>query len=338
MGDPLGIGPEVGVRALADRALRRRGRFLVHGLAEPLAGAAEACGVEPFWWRVAAGSHLLDTTLAHDVVLIDHGHESGWGDLEWSSMRRAPNAPAGEASFRFVEASIEDALRSAGDVGHVEGIVTAPINKAAWALAGHAKFPGHTDLLARRFGCKRTRMMFVAPRLRVILVTAHIPLMELRNVLTIGRIFDTIDLGVETCRSLGVDAPRVAVCGVNPHAGEDGLMAAEENRLIRPSTRRAAAAARRVSGPRPAANLSDGPQPAQEAVGDARRAARAGRQGVGRVALDLHVQQPRRAPHDGRQVVRAVVVEAVEDPEARPQRRGQEAGARGGADQGASTR
>ena len=251
MGDPLGIGPEVIVRALADRQRRRRGRFLIHGLAEPMAMAAEACGIEPFWWRVPAGSHLLDTTLAHDVVLLDHGAESGWGEMEWASMRREACAAGGGASFRFVEASIEDALRSPGDPGSVDAIATAPISKAAWALAGQRKYPGHTDLLARRFGCKRTRMMFVSPRLRVILVTAHIPLMELRNVLTIGRVFDTIDLGVEACRLLGIESARVAVCGVNPHAGEDGLMGDEEERLIKPAMRMAEAAGMRVSGPWP---------------------------------------------------------------------------------------
>lgn len=252
MGDPLGIGPEVIVRALADRALRRRGRFLIHGLAEPLAAAADACGIEPFWWRLPAGSTLLDTTLAHDVVLLDHGHESGWDDLDWSSMRREAGAPAGQASFRFVEAAIEDAKRPRDDVAHVDAIVTAPINKNAWALAGHARFPGHTDLLARRFNAQRTRMMFVAPRLRVILVTAHIPLMELRNILTIGRVFDTIDLGVEACRSLGFDSPRVALCGVNPHAGEEGLMGDEEERILKPAMRIAEASGIRVSGPWPA--------------------------------------------------------------------------------------
>ena len=248
MGDPLGIGPEVVVRALADRTLRRRGRFLIHAFAGPMADAADACGIEPYWWRIPAGSALLDTTLAHEVVLLDHDRPAEPFD---PGARREPTRQSGEASFRFVEAAIEDAQRPEGDVAHADAIVTAPISKAAWALAGRGKYPGHTELLATRFGARRTRMMFVAPHLRVILATTHIPLMEIRNVLTIGRVFDTIDLGAETCRELGVESPRIAVCGLNPHAGEGGLMGDEEDRIIRPAMRLAEEAGLRVSGPFP---------------------------------------------------------------------------------------
>lgn len=249
MGDPLGIGAEVVVRALADRELRRRGRFLIHGLTGPLADAADRCAIEPFWWRLPAGSPLLDTTLVHDVVLLDHVPPEGW--REAMPARHEPTKQGGEVSFRFVEAAIRSAQRPPGDPAHADAIVTAPISKAAWAMAGHGKYPGHTDLLATRFGARRTRMMFVAPALRVILVTTHIPLMDIRNVLTIGRVFDTIDLGAEACRRLGVASPRIAVCGLNPHAGEGGLMGDEEERIIRPAMRLAEEAGLCVSGPHP---------------------------------------------------------------------------------------
>jgi 4-hydroxythreonine-4-phosphate dehydrogenase len=95
-------------------------------------------------------------------------------------------------------------------------------------------------------------MMFDSPRLRVALATAHLPLMDVRNVLTIGRVYDPIDLGHEFCRQLGIAKPRIAVCGLNPHAGENGMFGDEDARIIRP----AIDAARRIGidahGPFPA--------------------------------------------------------------------------------------
>ncbi|MEL7473449.1 MAG: 4-hydroxythreonine-4-phosphate dehydrogenase PdxA [Planctomycetota bacterium] len=252
MGDPGGIGPEVIVKALAERDVRLMAKWRIHGVRSALERAAAAARIEPFWWRVGAGSGLVDTTTAHDVVLVDHEHEPSD-----TSVHAAGDTKLGGAlSFRFVEDAIADAMRTADDPLRTSGLVTGPISKAAWALAGRGKYPGHTELLATRFRAKRSGMMFVTPRLRVILATAHVPLMEVRNVLTIGRIHDAIDLGVEACRSLGVAAPRVAVCGLNPHAGEGGLLGDEDERLIEPAIRVArdqvAASGGEVSGPWPA--------------------------------------------------------------------------------------
>jgi len=133
----------------------------------------------------------------------------------------------------------------------VDGIVTAPISKEAWALAGKGKYPGHTELLATRFNVKRTRMMFHSPTMRVALVTAHVPLMEIRNVLTIGRVFDTIDLAHEALIEEGTKRARIAVCGLNPHAGEGGLLGDEEERLITPAIELARRAGIDAHGPFP---------------------------------------------------------------------------------------
>lgn len=97
------------------------------------------------------------------------------------------------------------------------------------------RWPGHTELLAARTKAKRHAMMFVSPRLRVALASAHVALMEIKNVLTIGRVFDAIDLGAQLCRQLGFAKPMVAVCGLNPHASENGLFGDEEERIIRPA-------------------------------------------------------------------------------------------------------
>lgn len=245
MGDPLGIGPEVIVKALSDPAVRRGARWMLYASASVMHEAAQEAGIDPFWWQVGRRSALVGSALAQDVVLLD-------APVEGLGASRCPTRAGGEASFRAVEDAIEDAKRDAGDAMRLDAIVTGPISKEAWALAGRAKYPGHTELLATRFGAKQTRMMFVAPEMRVILVTAHVPLMDLRNRITIGRVSDTIHMAREACERLGVARPRLAVCGLNPHAGEAGLLGDEEQRIITPAIRLAREAGIEASGPFPA--------------------------------------------------------------------------------------
>lgn len=252
MGDPGGIGPEVLVKALSERARRASARFVVHGSGVAMHRAADALGVEPFWWRLDAESGLEGSASAHDVVLLDddppawreHGGEPGFD--------ARPTKVGGELSFRWVERAIASCKKPAGDPGRADAIVTGPISKEAWALAGRKRFPGHTELLADRFGAKRVAMMFEGPAVRVVLATVHLPLMDVRNVLTIGRVFDAIDLGAEGCRRLGIAKPRIAVCGLNPHAGEGGLLGDEESRLIEPAIEHAVRTGIEVSGAYPA--------------------------------------------------------------------------------------
>src|SRR5690606_11478290 len=135
---------------------------------------------------------------------------------------------------------------------HLDAVVTGPICKESWVMAGFANWPGHTELFAHRTKAKRHAMMFVSPRLRVALATTHIPLMDIRNTLTIGRVFDPIDLGHQACMQLGIPRPRIAVCGLNPHAGENGQFGDEESRLIEPAIRVARDAGIDARGPFPA--------------------------------------------------------------------------------------
>lgn len=244
MGDPGGIGPEVVVKALGSPGVRGRATYRIFGSADALHEAAQEAGIDPFWWRIEQGSDLIETCRVHDVLLLDYGgrFQSGLG----------PTRAGGEASFRYVTDAIAAAALPPGDARSVGAIVTAPISKRAWSLAGKGRYPGHTDLLASRLGAKRWAMMFDSPVLRVVLATAHVALMDVRNVLTIGRIFDAIDLGHEACRRLGVPRPRIAVCGLNPHASEEGLLGDEEERLIAPAIDLARNAGLDASGPHPA--------------------------------------------------------------------------------------
>lgn len=222
LGDPGGIGPEVTLKALADPALRARARFRLYGP------------------RACLGTASLPADL---TVLDDPDHDGAFPPTD--------TPQGGRLSFRAVEAAIADALRPPTDARRVDAIVTAPVSKKAWALAGHAEFPGHTELLAARTGAGRRAMMFLTPRLRVILATTHIPLMQVGRALTPERLLDVIRLGAEACSRLGVASPRIAVCGLNPHAGEHGLLGTEDRDVIAPAIAAAAATGLHCRGPFP---------------------------------------------------------------------------------------
>ena len=228
MGDPMGIGPEVVAKALCDPAILRLGKFVVYGQNQPLVDAAESAGMNPFWFRIAKENIPTTRGVAAEPVVLDYGHEDSL------PRARAPSRAGGLLSKAFVEDAIADALRPVGDARRVDAVVTAPIAKESWSMAGF-KWPGHTELFSAR--CKATlhTMLFESPRLRVALATAHVPLMDIRNMLTIGRVFDPIDLGHSYCRQLGIEKPKIAVCGLNPHAGEHGLFGDEEERVIAPA-------------------------------------------------------------------------------------------------------
>ncbi|HUT94127.1 MAG TPA: 4-hydroxythreonine-4-phosphate dehydrogenase PdxA, partial [Thermoguttaceae bacterium] len=160
---------------------------------------------------------------------------------------RCPTAEGGRASMRFLDTAI-----AAARDGAIEAIVTAPICKESWHIAGY-RFPGHTEKLGHAFKTRRVTMMFVAQRLRVALASIHEALFELRNSFTIGRVFQPIDLMAEALvNGFGIEHPRIAVCGLNPHAGENGLFGDEERRIIEPAIVMAREAGWFVEGPFPA--------------------------------------------------------------------------------------
>ena len=246
MGDPLGIGPEVIVKALADPDTRRMARWVIYGLNELLTYQADQREVHPFWFRVQHDSPRTGRPITDDMVVLDYDEHDGF-----LQAPRRPTRTAGVISKLFVEHAIEDAHRPVEHPRHLDAIVTGPICKEAWVMAGY-KWPGHTELLAHRSKAKRTVMMFTSPRLNVALATCHLPLMDIRNVLTIGRVFDPIDLGHQACLRMGITNPRIAVTGLNPHAGENGMMGDEESRLIEPAIRVAREGGIDASGPFPA--------------------------------------------------------------------------------------
>lgn len=245
MGDPAGIGAEVVVKALADPAVRKLARFMVFGMNEPLTYAADLAEIDTFWWRVQHDNPRVTFDLVHDVVCLDYDEY----DLPAKAARK-PSREGGRASLTFLDDAIAAAQRPI-EQGGIDAIVTAPICKESWQLAG-CRFPGHTELLQHRTRAKRVAMMFAAPKLNVVLATIHLPLMDIRNVLTIGAVFDPIDLGHEACLKLGISKPRIAVCGLNPHASENGRFGDEESRIITPAIEAARAQGIDAHGPFPA--------------------------------------------------------------------------------------
>jgi 4-hydroxythreonine-4-phosphate dehydrogenase len=243
MGDPCGIGAEVIVKALADGRLRRGARFVVFGLSEQLAYTADLLEAD---FQFLRDRHEGVRRFVHDLVVLDYDEIA----LP-AVMPRGPSRIGGQASMAFCLDAIEAAKNRL-----LDAIVTAPISKTSWRLAGHGKYPGHTELLAEKCRARHVAMMFVSPRLKVSLATIHVGLMDIRNRLTIGCVFNPIDLSSAALREwFGIEHPRIAVAGLNPHAGEDGSFGDEEERIIAPAILLAREAGIDASGPFPADTL-----------------------------------------------------------------------------------
>jgi 4-hydroxythreonine-4-phosphate dehydrogenase len=153
---------------------------------------------------------------------------------------------AGRAAYDVIVRAVTDAME-----GAVDGIATAPVNKEAFKLAG-LKWAGHTDLLAHLTGARCVAMMFYSDRLIVVLATVHIPLAEVSAALTLERVQATIALTADALPRFTKVPPRIAVAGLNPHAGEHGLFGSEEARVIAPAIAVCRARGIDVSGPYPA--------------------------------------------------------------------------------------
>lgn len=244
MGDPAGIGPEVVLKAL-------RARTVAAAVAPILVGDT---GV----WQDTA--RRMGITLRLQAA-GGRPRPDAWGvamTSQLSARFRQPGRPhsaraaaaCGEAAY----AAIREAVRLV-TTGRAAGLVTAPISKAHLAAAGYT-FPGHTELLAELCGGVPVRMMMVGARLRVVLVTTHVALAAVPQQLSRGRVLETIVLTARALRQqFGVAAPRIAVAGLNPHAGEQGLFGSEEARVIAPAVQAARRRGLEVHGPLAADSL-----------------------------------------------------------------------------------
>jgi 4-hydroxythreonine-4-phosphate dehydrogenase len=239
MGDAAGIGPEIVVKALADPEVRKAAKFVIFGMNEHLCYAADAAEIEPFWGRHQ--HEKISRDYPYKVVVADYDEYSV------PSWIRGPSKVAGEASIEFCL----DAIEAAKD-GIIDAIVTAPVSKTSWKLAG-ATWPGHTEMFAKRCKSKRKAMMFVAGPLKVALATIHEALFEVRHKFNIGCVFEPIDLLNDALKQyFNIDNPRIGVAALNPHAGENGQFGDEEQRIISPAILLAQEQGINCSGPFPA--------------------------------------------------------------------------------------
>jgi 4-hydroxythreonine-4-phosphate dehydrogenase len=207
LGDPAGIGPEIVAATLASASPSVLSRTIVFGDRAPLERGARAMGV------------TLPATL--DIRGAGTGDKTIAGD---------PDEASGAAQVGYLEAAIAAAI-----AGEVSALVTAPISKT-WAKRAGLAFPGHTELLQARFHAPEVVMMFAGPRLKVALTTTHVPLRDVASTLTTARVRATIELlATALVRDFGIAAPKIGVVGLNPHAGEGGLLGDEDLSIIAPA-------------------------------------------------------------------------------------------------------
>ena len=243
MGDPSGIGPEIIMKGLAHDEVHRLCRPLVVGDAARLRRAGEIVGsrlqVETIEDPKAALDSDAGTVRCVDLGLVPADHPFG---------KVSPQS--GEAAYRYIERAVRLI-----EAGQAQAVCTAPISKEALHAAGH-KYPGHTELLAALTGTPEVSMMLVAPKLRVIHVTTHIGLLDAIARIEAGLVERVIARGRATLVKAGIEDPRIGVCGINPHAGENGLFGhGEEEEKIVPAVSACRAKGWQVDGPLPADTL-----------------------------------------------------------------------------------
>jgi 4-hydroxythreonine-4-phosphate dehydrogenase len=242
MGDPAGVGPEVIVKALARPDAYAFCRPLVVGDTKQLARADRLLGLKQRCVAVRSPAEAKFTR--GTIECIDTGAVPE--DIAYGKVSTA----AGEAAYRYIERAVKLALDR-----EIDAVCTGPINKEAMNGAGH-KFPGHTELLAKLTGTKEVSLTLLAPKLRVIHVTAHIGLIDAVERIDAALVERTIARGRDLLTRAGMADPRIGVCGINPHAGENGLFGrGEEETKIMPAIAAARAKGWKVDGPLPADSL-----------------------------------------------------------------------------------
>jgi len=242
MGDPAGVGPEIIARAFAEPAVITSSRPVVIGSAAIMKEALGLVG-SPLALHVVRG--IADSRWdAQTLECLD------LGNVEAATLPRGEvSAAAGRAAYDYIERAIRLA-----QAGEIHGIVTAPVNKEALAAAG-VRHSGHTEILAELSHTRDYAMLLMGKELRVIHVTTHVALRRVPDLVTRDRVLTTIRLAQRTMEGLGKHRARIAVAGLNPHAGEDGLFGDEEKREIVPAITAARGEGMTVIGPIPADTL-----------------------------------------------------------------------------------
>ena len=238
IGEPGGIGPEVAVRAAASREVRSVCDPILIGGALSVRMALDMLSL-PFALREIEGPRESRPE-AGIIEFVPAGPPEGKSK---KFKRGKPSAGGGMACYEYIKAAARAAME-----GEVKAICTAPISKEALRMAGVA-YPGHTEMLAALTGTRKFAMMLMGGPLRVLLVTIHVALKDVPGLIKKEMVLEKILLASGAAEMLGIERPRIAVCGLNPHAGEAGLFGDEEAREIAPAVRQARKKGIDASGP-----------------------------------------------------------------------------------------
>lgn len=239
MGDPVGIGPEIILLSLSISSIYEVCRPIVFGDIRIL-GAAKNCTQSRLMLEPVkdpeSGKYECGSVDVLNLSELDPDKTS-WGN---------PTVQTGKAMVHYIITAADLAMK-----GSIAAITTCPINKTAMRIAGF-DYSGHTELLSHRTKTDDFAMMFAGNRLRVVLVTIHVPLMEVPAILSKQKILRTIRLaGKALYEQFGIEKPRIAVAGLNPHASEKGLFGAEEKKMIEPAIHDARSEGFDATGPFP---------------------------------------------------------------------------------------
>lgn len=250
MGDAAGIGAEIIVKSLADKHLYEIAQPVVIGDKKMMQRALD----------------LLQSPLKINVVTNLDNLNAKYGTIDLVDLDNVPadlpysqvDPRAGKAAYEYVEKAVQYAMAN-----KIQAVVTAPLNKES-LHAGGKMFPGHTEILAQLSGTKDYSMMLVSEKLRVIHVTTHVQLRKACDLVKKERVLTVIKLADENAKMLGFKQPRVAVAGLNPHSGENGMFGDEDRKEIVPAVEAAKQLGINASGPVPpdtvfhrAANLNE---------------------------------------------------------------------------------
>lgn len=237
MGDVAGIGPEIVAKAMKHSEVFEAARVVVIGDEDALRKGMEQTRCISGINRIENFDRYVDDPSLVNIMQPGRPVRVPQGEL---------SAEAGNAAVEF----LLEAVRLA-KAGVVQGIVTAPLNKAAMHLAGH-RYPGHTELLAQHFGVEKFSLVLATDEIALFHITTHVSLRDACDLVTTTRTLDTIMLAAAYAKASGEDSERIGVAGLNPHAGEGGIFGSEDLSIMRPAIEEAVARGVNAIGPLPA--------------------------------------------------------------------------------------
>ncbi len=240
MGDPAGIGPEIIAKALNNTTLYDKCNPIIIGDKWAMEDAVRMTGLS---LTVRGISDVKDAQCEPGTIdVYDLNNLTEIDEIPYGKV----NAVCGKAAGQYIEKAIYMALDK-----EIDAMVTGPINKESFDLGGYGKkYTGHTEMIAG-LTKSRVNMMLASGKLRVIHVTTHVSVRTMVDMIKKERVYNTIRRAYEGCRLLGIKEPKIGVCGLNPHAGEGGLMGMEEVEEIIPAIEQARAEGLHVEGPFP---------------------------------------------------------------------------------------